>query len=149
MIQTHQLQILAVLGQIPVRGDIQLSAICKLDLVHALLDSSDAMPRLLHRSAEESDQSSQARLHVGERFVVIQAEVIQILKQIEHYPARFLRVADRRLQLDRKSTRLNSSHLVISYAVFCLKKKTKTPTMSPCRAQDHVTSWSCTDTRQS
>src|ERR1022692_5124969 len=128
MIQTHQLQILAVLGQIPVRGDIQLSAICKLDLVHALLDSSDAMPRLLHRSAEESDQSSQARLHVGERFVVIQAEVIQILKQIEHYPARFLRVADRRLQLDRKSTRLNSSHLVISYAVFCLKKKKKPKT---------------------
>src|SRR2546426_4344299 len=27
---------------------------------------------------------------------------------------------------DRKSTRLNSSHLVISYAVFCLKKKTHT-----------------------
>src|SRR5688500_20277942 len=27
------------------------------------------------------------------------------------------------LSLDRKSTRLNSSHLVISYAVFCLKKK--------------------------
>src|SRR2546426_6837209 len=26
-------------------------------------------------------------------------------------------------QVDRKSTRLNSSHLVISYAVFCLKKK--------------------------
>src|SRR2546426_12420394 len=28
---------------------------------------------------------------------------------------------------DRKSTRLNSSHLVISYAVFCLKKKKHTP----------------------
>src|SRR5688500_19917348 len=28
-------------------------------------------------------------------------------------------------QPDRKSTRLNSSHLVISYAVFCLKKKNK------------------------
>src|SRR5688500_14457060 len=27
-------------------------------------------------------------------------------------------------EIDRKSTRLNSSHLVISYAVFCLKKKT-------------------------
>src|SRR5437588_9765307 len=27
--------------------------------------------------------------------------------------------------LDRKSTRLNSSHTVISYAVFCLKKKTR------------------------
>src|SRR5256885_8395511 len=36
--------------------------------------------------------------------------------------------------LDRKSTRLNSSHLVISYAVFCLKKKkhslTRTSTSS-------------------
>src|SRR5690606_41397987 len=28
--------------------------------------------------------------------------------------------------IDRKSTRLNSSHVKISYAVFCLKKKTKT-----------------------
>src|SRR5260221_6742016 len=30
-------------------------------------------------------------------------------------------------RLDRKSTRLNSSHTVISYAVFCLKKKKKQP----------------------
>src|SRR5256885_11952837 len=29
------------------------------------------------------------------------------------------------MNADRKSTRLNSSHLVISYAVFCLKKKTR------------------------
>src|SRR5207253_10564169 len=29
----------------------------------------------------------------------------------------------RRLDADRKSTRLNSSHVAISYAVFCLKKK--------------------------
>src|SRR5256885_2938228 len=32
-------------------------------------------------------------------------------------------ICDRWGRLDRKSTRLNSSHLVISYAVFCLKKK--------------------------
>src|SRR2546430_3560624 len=32
----------------------------------------------------------------------------------------------RRLGLDRKSTRLNSSHSQISYAVFCLKKKNNT-----------------------
>src|SRR5256885_6122549 len=54
---------------------------------------------------------------------------------------------------DRKSTRLNSSHLVISYAVFCLKKKKKyesrptvprrrtcccgTPLRSPLRASTH------------
>src|SRR2546426_12843536 len=36
------------------------------------------------------------------------------------------RPGERRLAgQDRKSTRLNSSHLVISYAVFCLKKKKK------------------------
>src|SRR2546429_4787560 len=40
---------------------------------------------------------------------------------------------------DRKSTRLNSSHGYISYAVFCLKKKNRT------RAQDHVGSSTCVD----
>src|SRR2546427_4638486 len=34
-------------------------------------------------------------------------------------------VVPHRLQQDRKSTRLNSSHSQISYAVFCLKKKKK------------------------
>src|SRR5256885_9985692 len=34
-----------------------------------------------------------------------------------------LRYETTRIKTDRKSTRLNSSHLVISYAVFCLKKK--------------------------
>src|SRR5256885_13265425 len=33
--------------------------------------------------------------------------------------------------IDRKSTRLNSSHLVISYAVFCLKKKKEHQKSSP------------------
>src|SRR3989454_9890002 len=45
--------------------------------------------------------------------------------------AKFISSGDRR---DRKSIRLNSSHLVISYAVFCLKKKKKTHnTSSPIR----------------
>src|SRR5688500_16334075 len=37
--------------------------------------------------------------------------------------AKHLVARDERFVIDRKSTRLNSSHLVISYAVFCLKKK--------------------------
>src|ERR1039457_2187110 len=41
------------------------------------------------------------------------------------------------LYLDRKSTRLNSSHLVISYAVFCLKKKTQ----NKCRTSFVHTAW--------
>src|SRR5256885_3189475 len=45
------------------------------------------------------------------------------------HPAR--RIARRSVSEDRKSTRLNSSHLVISYAVFCLKKKKKTIKLQP------------------
>src|SRR3989454_6561105 len=37
----------------------------------------------------------------------------------------FTMMHEAKLGKDRKSTRLNSSHLVISYAVFCLKKKKK------------------------
>src|SRR2546426_6392192 len=39
-------------------------------------------------------------------------------------------------ETDRKSTRLNSSHLVISYAVFCLKKKKQT--CSVCMRADDI-----------
>src|SRR5256886_7377230 len=42
-----------------------------------------------------------------------------------HYPGGTMR-ADQAVALDRKSTRLNSSHSQISYAVFCLKKKQTT-----------------------
>src|SRR5438552_12634743 len=37
---------------------------------------------------------------------------------------------------DRKSTRLNSSHQIISYAVFCLKKKISLPWSPPARIWD-------------
>src|SRR2546426_6958178 len=40
---------------------------------------------------------------------------------------------------DRKSTRLNSSHLVISYAVFCLKKKKKNIMELVTAYNDHMT----------
>src|SRR2546426_1277441 len=48
-----------------------------------------------------------------------------IWKAVQEQHARLLpAIAERvALERDRKSTRLNSSHLVISYAVFCLKKK--------------------------
>src|SRR3712207_8651670 len=41
-------------------------------------------------------------------------------------PTRRLQMAFVEERIDRKSTRLNSSHANISYAVFCLKKKKKT-----------------------
>src|SRR5256885_12155894 len=48
----------------------------------------------------------------------------------------------RACRADRKSTRLNSSHLVISYAVFCLKKKILALSQHalPLRASVHVVS---------
>src|SRR5438034_4775409 len=47
-------------------------------------------------------------------------------------------VAARELPVrDRKSTRLNSSHTVISYAVFCLKKKKKTKKYQSNQAEEN------------
>src|SRR5437899_10092793 len=49
--------------------------------------------------------------------------------------------AERLPRRDRKSTRLNSSHLGISYAVFCLKKKKKSKQTNTqtCKANAHRT----------
>src|SRR2546430_9564395 len=56
--------------------------------------------------------------------------------KVNDQPAVGIRVScegrpDASLYLDRKSTRLNSSHSQISYAVFCLKKKNKSPRLAP------------------
>src|SRR5690349_24155397 len=54
------------------------------------------------------------------------------IRAIGNGPHPFAAAAGHRLdeqRIDRKSTRLNSSHVEISYAVFCLKKKKKNNTM--------------------
>src|SRR2546430_10075261 len=47
---------------------------------------------------------------------------------------------------DRKSTRLNSSHSQISYAVFCLKKKKRTECAPPCSWRNTLMDGSATTT---
>src|SRR3712207_7617303 len=47
-------------------------------------------------------------------------------------------LGERQAERDRKSTRLNSSHANISYAVFCLKKK-RSPPSPPARRPAHAT----------
>src|SRR5256885_12565812 len=64
---------------------------------------------------EEDPIEGVARLVVGDREARLGQHLPKRLS-LEAHPRR------RRCR-DRKSTRLNSSHLVISYAVFCLKKK--------------------------
>src|SRR5699024_11493028 len=56
--------------------------------------------------------------------VIRLARTYTALDDLEHYQTTRLTLPMRRA-LDRKSTRLNSSHVSISYAVFCLKKKNR------------------------
>src|SRR2546426_6111888 len=59
--------------------------------------------------------------------------VLPLTAQADNYTASWNNAAIR-FYRDRKSTRLNSSHLVISYAVFCLKKKKKKSLTSELRS---------------
>src|SRR5689334_23593226 len=70
-----------------------------------------------HRNRRKSLSARQFGGHRAQRMGVFAAHE-GLLESSHHHASR------RRLQEDRKSTRLNSSHSSISYAVFCLKKKT-------------------------
>src|SRR2546426_8866772 len=65
--------------------------------------------------------------HDASRIADLVAEVEMVgLRIVEIHGALHQPEAEQpHVEIDRKSTRLNSSHLVISYAVFCLKKKKK------------------------
>src|SRR5690606_40960877 len=71
-----------------------------------------------------------ARMTVGVRCAAPQSWTLYVQATVS-VPGQYY-VAARPIQ-DRKSTRLNSSHVKISYAVFCLKKKKKTNTTRPRR----------------
>src|SRR2546430_13027881 len=85
----------------------------------------------------ESVRSLAAKLEISERirFLGIRKDVDELLSRCQLKRIR-----------DRKSTRLNSSHSQISYAVFCLKKKNIPFTTSPARhpiigqSESHMTS---------
>src|SRR2546426_10416281 len=71
----------------------------------------------LHRSYELGRQALTEGLGVLEMIALHQRAMGKILLEMA--------TPEKSVEADRKSTRLNSSHLVISYAVFCLKKKKK------------------------
>src|SRR5947207_3921993 len=80
---------------------------------YTTLFRSSGMPKL---RIEESAARRQAAIDRGEEVIV----GVNKYQSDETSPVEILNV-----DKDRKSTRLNSSHTVISYAVFCLKKKNK------------------------
>src|SRR5699024_11828351 len=73
-----------------------------------------------------SNASAMAKLFAGDTAMRQTVEAVQVFGGYgftKDYPVeRYMRDA-KITQIDRKSTRLNSSHVSISYAVFCLKKK--------------------------
>src|SRR3712207_6986176 len=71
------------------------------------------------------DSGSQKR--IGDQLRAMYDELMQ-----QPVPDRFRELLDQLDKKDRKSTRLNSSHANISYAVFCLKKKKKNTLITSC-----------------
>src|SRR5690349_22775336 len=88
------------------------------------LSLHDALPIFALVGAREVEQRHRRRrLGAPAR---LEAMPRQQILDIEGADAEFHHAAPRRkVDRDRKSTRLNSSHVEISYAVFCLKKKKK------------------------
>src|SRR3712207_6876948 len=99
------------------------------ELIHLAAErglQGEVKERLLHAHFEEGrsvyDVDSLAALAVEAG--LDEAEVRAALADHRYRPAV---LEDARTAQDRESTRLNSSHANISYAVFCLKKKKETP----------------------
>src|SRR5690625_7009224 len=84
------------------------------------LSLHDALPILVGTLYSSPSPESDAYVKAGSKVeadtVVCIVEAMKLFNEIE-------------AEVDRKSTRLNSSHVAISYAVFCLKKKKIKKTM--------------------
>src|SRR2546430_11026981 len=87
----------------------------------------------LFRSLDEQIPGDDERKMAHDR----QGVAMQRLHTSSHRPTPSHRRKHGTATEDRKSTRLNSSHSQISYAVFCLKKKKKSPA-SPLRSPNHT-----------
>ena len=78
----------------------------------------DSLVRLSHSMARDYPYLESQVDRVEESVITFRTEMVEIDR------AAFTDLAPAIQHQDRKSTRLNSSHALISYAVFCLKKKT-------------------------
>src|SRR5256885_9699870 len=85
--------------------------------------TSKSVPVAAAQRAAGASGITVSTLKEAEQFFA--AGTTDILYAVSMAPHRLPQALQLRRRGDRKSTRLNSSHLVISYAVFCLKKKNK------------------------
>src|SRR2546430_13526860 len=77
----------------------------------------------LFRSPDDGVAGHQAVGIQDDHVIISRAEPLDPVFNIEDWVKRFGAAYDHMIILDRKSTRLNSSHSQISYAVFCLEKQ--------------------------
>src|SRR5205807_4245403 len=92
------------------------------------LSLHDALPISLVRQVAQLDQRLQQAEQQGTDLRRQAQALAQRRAELEQQRDAFRRQGYDGPMRDRKSTRLNSSHLVISYAVFCLKKKNNNTT---------------------
>src|SRR5256885_10035774 len=97
---------------------------CRLCMSFSRAFSANIQTGLFFKMSSNSPRRTTSRFHVSLQGQQSQSGTgkLRRSRQME-FTLNSLRPASER---DRKSTRLNSSHLVISYAVFCLKKKNNT-----------------------
>src|SRR5437764_7855725 len=86
----------------------------------------------LHDALPIFEQDAVPQRRQVRRLDVLEADVVAAFEQRADLARQDQRLRAARASADRKSTRLNSSHRCISYAVFCLKKK-KYHTQAPDR----------------
>src|SRR5256885_10479243 len=82
------------------------------------LSLHDALPISIEKPERELIETARLGERIRERCELLRHDLVEVPFERQP-PSEHLIEHD----ADRKSTRLNSSHLVISYAVFCLKKK--------------------------
>src|SRR5438874_4868117 len=91
---------------------------------HSTLSLHDALP-ISQRGRSDSTEKICFNVQIAEYSLMndpVREQVVNVLRGGHAH----VTLEDAVKDLDRKSTRLNSSHVEISYAVFCLKKKNTT-----------------------
>src|SRR5699024_12153111 len=111
-------------------------------LTYADMETLQEMIRRLRKAGAKSDSTRGCGVHIH---IGAKGHTPQTLRNLANIMASHESLLAEALNLDRKSTRLNSSHVSISYAVFCLKKKKKKQYVQAHRAILHSPALSITN----
>src|SRR5438270_2688461 len=86
--------------------------------------------RPIEQMLELNEDEALSAEHLDSQVQKAQEQLLQLRRQQEQIEKQKRELEELSRRQDRKSTRLNSSHSQISYAVFCLKKKKKNKSLN-------------------